>query len=202
MRSALVNVPNTDGSLLLELQSQSPARREAAWPRFESIYRPLILAWCQRRLKPEAAEDLAQDVLLKLSLKFPQMCYNPDRGRFHSWLKATVENALTDYARRQGRQVADAVGGTDNGRMLAYLAGPEADELSSAISNHPVTGAVQALARAQAQVPEAHWKAFCFYHREKRPVEEIAAELGLGVANVYKILQRTRKLVKEGMGHE
>jgi RNA polymerase sigma-70 factor (ECF subfamily) len=186
------------------LQSQSPAKREAAWARFEPRYRPVILAWCRRWPLPlETAEDLTQEILLKLSEKFPQHCYDPDRGRFHSWLKATVRNALTDCSRRQQRQLdGAAVGGTDHGRMLAELASPEAtDQLSHVITNQPVTKAAWAIGAVRAKTEETHWKAFCLYHVEKRPVAEVAAEVGLGVANVYKILQRIKKQLEEEIGH-
>src|SRR5262245_46160569 len=81
--SALMDLPTTDGSLLLAIQSQSPDRREAAWEKFEPRYRPVILAWCLRRPLPrETAEDLTQEILLKLSEKFPDHCYDPDQARF------------------------------------------------------------------------------------------------------------------------
>jgi RNA polymerase sigma-70 factor (ECF subfamily) len=199
-----VDIPTTDGSLLLALQSQSAARREAAWARFDALYRPVILAWCRRwPLPPETAEDLTQEVLLKLSEKFLEHCYDPDRGRFRSWLKVTVRNTLADYGRRQQRQPDNAgVGGTEHGRKLAELVSPEAaDQLSEVIANEPVTREVQAIAQVRARVPELHWKAYCLRRAEERSVEEIARELGLSQANVYKILQRIKKQFAEETGH-
>ncbi|MCI0462405.1 MAG: sigma-70 family RNA polymerase sigma factor [Gemmataceae bacterium] len=198
-----MDLPTTDGSLLLALQSQSPARREAAWEKFEPRYRPVILAWCQRRLPLETARELTQEILLKLSVKFPEHCYDPNLARFRSWLKAVVGNALADYGRRQQRQLdGDAVGGTDHARQLAELVSPEAaEELSEVIASEPATRAAQILAAVQARVPELHWKAFWLYHLEKRSVEEIARELGLSMANVYKILQRIKKLLEEEIAH-
>lgn len=199
-----MNIPTTDNSLLLALQSQSPAKREAAWALFEPLYRPVIHAWCLKRYLPvETARELTQEVLLKLSVKFRQHLYDPDRGRFRSWLKAVVNNVLTDYSRRQQRQVGGAaVGGTDHGRMLAELASPEAGEqLSDAVANQPVTRAAQAIGRVRARVPENHWRAFWLFDVEKRPVAEVAAEVGLRLANVYKISQRIRTQLEEEIGH-
>lgn len=199
-----MNVPSTDGSLLLALRSQDTHRRDAGWDLFEPLYRPVILAWCLRWGLPRPiAEELTQDVLLKLSVKFIQNCYDPQRGGFRPWLKAVVSNALTDHQRHRLRQPDPlAVGGTDHRRMLAELASPEAAEcLSDVIADQPVTRAAQAVAAVRGRVPEAHWKAFTLYHAERRPVEEIAAEVGLQVGNVYKILQRIKKQLEEEVGH-
>jgi RNA polymerase sigma factor (sigma-70 family) len=194
----------TDAKLLLDVQSPCQADREAAWATFELRYRPVIRAWCSKRsLQPETAEDLTQEILLKLSEQFLRRCYDPDRGRFRSWLKAVVSNALTDYWRaRQRRPDAVAIGGTDHGRLLAELASPEsAGQLSEVIATQPVTRAALAVAAVRGRVAEAHWKAFYLYHAEGRPVEEVAAEVGLGVGNVYKILQRIKKQIEEEVGH-
>ena len=58
-----------------------------------------------------------------------------------------------------------------------------------------------ALQSQSPRVAEAHWKAFCLYHGEKRPVAEVAAGVGLGVANVYKIRGRITRQLKEETGH-
>jgi RNA polymerase sigma factor (sigma-70 family) len=189
---------------MLALQSQTPAKRGAAWALFEPRYRPVIHAWCLRRHLPvETARELTQEILLKLSVQFLRHCYDPDRGRFRSWLKAVVENVLNDYSRAQQRQVVGAaVGGTDHGRMLAELASPEAaEQLSDAVANQPVTRAAQAIGRVRSREPEAHWRAFWLFGVEKRPVAEVAAEVGLSRANVYKISQRIRKQLEEEKGH-
>src|SRR5262249_31330930 len=157
-----VDIPTTDAALLTALQSQSPDKREGAWARFEPLYRPVILAWCRSRAPSfEVAEDLSQEVLQKLSQQFPRHCYDPVRGRFRSWLKAVVNNVLTDYARaRQRRLDTDGVGSTEHGRMLAELASPEvADQLSEVIASQPVTRAARAIATVRARVQEAHWRA-------------------------------------------
>jgi RNA polymerase sigma factor (sigma-70 family) len=202
--SALVDIPATDHSLLLALQSQSPARREAAWALFEPRYRPVIHAWCRRRHLPvETARELTQEILLKLSVQFLRHYYDPDRGRLRSWPKTVVENVLTDYARAQQRHlVGTAVGGTDHGRMLAELASPEAaEQLSDAVARQPVTRAAQAIGRVRARVPEAHWRAFWLKDVEERPAAEVAAEVGLRPANVYKISQRISKQLEEEIRH-
>jgi RNA polymerase sigma factor (sigma-70 family) len=199
-----VDIPNTNNSLLLALQSQSPARREAAWASFEPSYRPVILAWCRRwHLPGTAPEDLTQEILLKLSVKFLRHCYDPAAGRFRGWLRATVRRALIDYGRAHKNRPDDgAVGGTDHHGMLANLASPEAaDQLSEVIANQPVTRAARAIARVKARWPETHWKAFVLRHLEKVPGAAVAAEVGLEVWNVYKTADRIKKELEEELTH-
>src|SRR5215468_4661430 len=105
-------IPVTQTSLLLSLQGDIP--RQEAWHGFHARYHDVILAWCRRRELPS---------------------YDPAKGRFRSWLKAVVNNALTDYWRRERRMpVRAGIGGTVFLERLAGLAGPDgADELTGAI---------------------------------------------------------------------
>jgi RNA polymerase sigma factor (sigma-70 family) len=196
-----MDLPPTDPALIRDLQSQTPAKRAAAWAVFDPAYRPVILAWCRRRFhtREDLAEDLTQEVLKKLWEMFPRHYYDPDRGRFHSWLYAVVRNVLNDYSRREaGRPDGDGVGGTDHLGVLAGLEGPEAAaELSRVIGSQPATRTALALARVKASVSERDWKVFFQRFAENRPAAEIAAEMGLSGWNVLKIAQRVRKLLLE-----
>jgi RNA polymerase sigma factor (sigma-70 family) len=197
------NIPPTSAELILALQSQSPAKRESAWARFDPLYRPVILAWCGNRYSSEVAEDLTQDVLQKLSVQFLRNCYDSDRGRFRSWLKAVVNNAMNDYARKVRRQPGIAgAGGTEHGRMLAELVDPAvAERLSEVIMSQPVTKAARAIAAVRGRVQDAHWQAFCLVYVEELSTAEAAAKLGLNVSNVHKITQRVQKQLREEIDH-
>jgi hypothetical protein len=59
-----VPIPSTHISLLCDVREGG---RDGAWAVFQGRYRGVILGWCLRRgLSPDGAEDLTQDVLLKL----------------------------------------------------------------------------------------------------------------------------------------
>jgi RNA polymerase sigma factor (sigma-70 family) len=198
------DIPPTSAELIRALQSQSPEKREGAWEEFDPLYRPVILAWCRHRYPFEVAGDLTQEILQKLAVQFLKKCYDPDRGRFRSWLKAVVNNAMADYARKaQGRPDIDGAGGTEHGRMLAELVdSTAAEQLSEAILSEPVTTRVtRALAAVQGRVQEVHWQAFCLLRNDELSTSEVAARLGLKVSNVYKIEERILKKLREEIEH-
>src|SRR5262249_38745304 len=95
-------IPSTH---LSELDALSTGeRREEAGAAFHARYRDVISGWCRRQLPPEPAEDLTQEVLLKLFRQLPRHPYDPAKGRFREWLMAIVNNAVTDHRRRQQRR--------------------------------------------------------------------------------------------------
>jgi RNA polymerase sigma-70 factor (ECF subfamily) len=189
-------IPSTNASLLLALQKDS--HREEAWGAFQAHYRDVILGWCRRRdLPQDSAEDLTQEILLKLFQELPT--YDPAKGHFRSWLKAVVNNALSNYWRHRRRHPEHfGVGGTGFLEQMARLESPEtADELSGVIEEHGKTIAAEVLRRVQARVEEKTWQAFYRTLVEERPAADVAAELGLTVGAVYKYKCRVKEMVKE-----
>jgi RNA polymerase sigma-70 factor (ECF subfamily) len=195
-------IPSTHISLLCEVSAGG--RRDEAWVVFQGRYRSVILGWCLRQgLSRDGAEDLTQDVLLRLFQQLPQYRHDPSRGQFRGWLKAVVNNALTDFRRRQRRRPEPGgVGGTAFLERLGELAAPEpAGELSAVIEDHARTTAAAVLDRVRAKVKETTWQAFYLTMVEQRPAAEVAAELGLHIASVYKATYRVKQMVQQEYRH-
>ena len=193
-----MSFPSTHLSLLGDIrEGRHP---DESWATFHTRYRDLILGWCLRRgLSADAAEDLTQDVLVKLFERLPRHRHDPDRGPFRGWLKAVVNNALTDFWRRQQRRPEDpAVGGTEFLQRAANIASPEAAcELSEVIEGHARAAAAAVFERVRVKVKETTWQAFYRSVAERRPAAEVAAELNLGVASVYKAAYRVKQMLLE-----
>jgi RNA polymerase sigma-70 factor (ECF subfamily) len=192
MENALVDLPSTHASLLCDLREDN--RRDETWAMFHSRYHRVILRWCARRGLPwDAAEDLTQDVLLKLFQRLPEYQHDPARGQFRGWLKAVVNNALTDFWRRQS---GCAVGGTAFLVRAAVLPSPEAAvELSTAIEGHARVTAAVVVERVRAKLKETTWEAFYQVMVEGRPGAEVAAGLNLSIASVYKATYRVKQML-------
>src|SRR5262249_21709310 len=153
--------PSTHVSLLCNLRDG--VRREEAWAAFQARYCEVIFGWCLRRgLSAHGAEDLTQEVLLKLFEQLPRYKHDPQRGQFRAWLKAVVNNILTDFWRRQQRRPErGGVGGTTFQEWIADLESPEAaGELSQVIETHAQATAAEVLERVRAKVKDTTWRAF------------------------------------------
>lgn len=195
-------IPSTHLSLLCQLGEEG--RHEAAWETFDALYRGVIRGWCLRRGLPlEVAEDLTQDILLKLFQQLPHHKHDPERGQFRAWLKVVVNNTLTDFGRRRQRQPEPGgVGGTAFLERLADLVSPEATtELSSAIEDQAQTLAAEVLQRVRAKLKETTWQAFYQTMIERRPAAQVASELNLSVATVYKANYRVKQMLLQEYHH-
>jgi RNA polymerase sigma-70 factor (ECF subfamily) len=197
-----VAIPSTHISLLCELGEGGG--HDEAWTAFDARYRGVILGWCLRRgLPPDGAEDLTQDILLKLFQQLPRYSHDPARGPFRSWLKAVVNNALTDFWRGQRkRPERGGLGGTAFLERLGGLASPEAaTDLSSAIEDQAQAIAAEVLERVRTKVKETTWQAFYQTMVEQRPAAEVAAALNLSIATVYKSNYRIKQMLLQEYRH-
>jgi RNA polymerase sigma-70 factor (ECF subfamily) len=191
-----MTIPSTHVSLLRALGEEG--RREDAWAVFQACYRDVILGWCRScGLDLHTAEDLTQEILIKLLEALPRHQHDPDRGRFRSWLKTVVRNVVTDQGRRQQRRLErGGVGGSTALERLGNLQSPRAvEELSVAVDRRAAACEADMLDRVRARVEPASWAAFCQRMIERRPAAEVAAELGLTVGAVYKAAERIKRMV-------
>lgn len=196
-----MTIPSTHISLLCDLREDG--RRDEAWRVFHARYRDVIFGWCLRRgLPQDGAEDLTQDILLKLFQQLPRYRHDPVRGQFRAWLKAVVNNALTDFWRRQQGRPERGVGGTAFLERLGGIANPEAaDELSNTIEVQAQTTAAEVLERVRAKLKETTWQAFYQTMVEQRPAADVASELKLSVATVYKANYRVKQMLLQEYRH-
>jgi len=191
-----MTIPSTHISLLRSLGEER--RREDAWLVFQACYRKVIFGWCRRRgLDRHTAEDLTQEILIKLLEALPRYEHDPDRGRFRRWLKTVVHHVLEDHRRRQRHRLElGALGGSTALEWLGDLPASEAvEELSVAVHRRKTAWEAEMLDRVRARVEPTSWAAFCQRMIERRPAAEVAAELGLTVGAVYKAAERIKRMV-------
>lgn len=193
-------IPSTHLSLFLPLQKGE--KNDEGWNAFHARYHHVILTWCLRReLSAAWAEDLTQEIWLKLLREIHT--YDPAKGKLRSWLKAVVNNSLTDFWRRQrGKPERGGIGGSVFLERLGGVADPKAaDELSIALERQVNASAAEVLARVQARLHETTWQAFYQTLVEQRPAKDVAKELGISVSTVYKDTYRVKKMLHEEYGH-
>lgn len=85
-------------SLLNKVKDREDTR---AWRRFDELYGDLVLRYCIRSgLQLSDAEDVRQAVMIQLANALGTFDYDPGRGRFRNYLRATVRHAIYRTARR------------------------------------------------------------------------------------------------------
>src|SRR5262245_5031384 len=76
---------------------------QKAWAEFVAHYGQRIYAWCRRWSLQEAdAQDVTQNVLLRLAQKLKDFSYDPSRS-FRAWLKTLTQRAWSDFVAARGR---------------------------------------------------------------------------------------------------
>jgi RNA polymerase sigma-70 factor (ECF subfamily) len=178
-------------SLLVRLTRPGPAD-ERAWREFVDYYAPVIYRWCVRRnLQDTDAQDVTQQVLLKLATKLPTFTYDPDKS-FRAWLRTLTHHAWADFV--TGRDE----GAPGHPAAWAALASAEArDDLLRRIEDEfDLELLEQAMAAVRSRVEPATWEAFRLTALEGMSGADAARRLGKQVATVYVLRSNVQKLLQ------
>jgi RNA polymerase sigma-70 factor (ECF subfamily) len=190
---AEASVSRTSITLLGRLQSNPNDRQ--AWSDFVSRYGRIIFGWCRHWGLQEAdAEDVTQNVLLRLAQKMPLFVYDPSRS-FRAWLKTLTHHAWSDFvSSRQNRTQ-----GSGDTAMFEVLQSVEAradleKQLDEAFDRELLE---EAMARVRERVAPQTWEAFRLTALEGLSGAEAAAQIPMQVAQVFVARRRVQKMLQE-----
>ena len=191
MANALL--PTTRVSLLTQLR-QDPSD-QAGWDEFVECYGRHIYRWCRRwKLQDADAEDVTQDVLVKLTRKLRAFAYDPSRS-FRGWLKTVAYHAWRDFADSRRRSQPAAGDGLARELLLTLEARDDlAQRLEEAFDLELLEAAK---ARVRLRVAPHTWEAFRLLALEGLPVAEVAATVQMQVAMVYVARSKVQKMLQE-----
>src|SRR5271157_3848959 len=171
---------DTSATLMMRIQ-KDPADQQA-WDEFVQRYRPMIHAWCLRSgAQPSDADDIAEEVLIKLLAAMKKFQYDPTRS-FRSWLKTVTQHAWSDLARSR-RHTTDKAEGliealADSHDALADLE----KQLEDAFGRELLELAMR---RVEKRVKPITWQAFRLTAIENRHGADAAKVLQMPVAHVF-----------------
>jgi RNA polymerase sigma factor (sigma-70 family) len=186
--------PDVDTSITLMMRLQRAPADLQAWDEFVRRYQPMIRDWCLRwGARPVDAEDVAQEVLLKLLAAMKTFQYDPGRS-FRAWLKTVTQNAWIDFVRSHRRESTE-----DPDWFRAILDSRAAlDDLRSRMEDAFDRELLDlAMSRVEKRVKPANWRAFHLTAIEGRAGAEAAQELGLTVARVFIAKHRVQRMLEE-----
>jgi len=184
--------PDTSLTLMLRLQ-QNPADA-AAWSEFVEQYRPMIRAWCLKWGSQNSdADDVAQDVLVRLLKAMTRFQYDPTRS-FRAWLKAVTHNARNDLVSARPAGSAETTSCLDSLVDSSDALADLEERMEDAFNRELLDLAMR---RIEQRVKPTTWQAFKLTALENRPGAEVAAELGLAIALVFVARHRVQKMLEE-----
>jgi RNA polymerase sigma factor (sigma-70 family) len=188
-------LPTTCVTLLTQLR-QHPSD-QAGWDAFVERYGRHIYRWCRNwKLQDADAEDVTQNILVKLTQKLGAFAYDPSRS-FRGWLKTVAHHTWRDF--EDSRRIHAAAGGRQAEDLMLTLEAREdlVQALGKAFDLELLEAAKM---RVRLRVAPHTWEAFRLLALEAVPVAEVAARTQLQVAMVYVAKSKVQKMLQEEIG--
>lgn len=174
------------------LKAVADTENEAAWQRLFDLYAGFVFSLARSKgLKEEDADDVVQDVFIRLAEFLPIFEYSRTKGRFRSYLVNLVYNLIIDKWRIRQR---------DNERMKAYK--DEVVNMAPAdkeFAEHEWQAAAleEALRRIKPEVRPEHYAAFVASTVEGQDTETVMRLYNLSRDNLYQIRKRLTAKLRE-----
>jgi RNA polymerase sigma-70 factor (ECF subfamily) len=189
----------THTSLLARLGDGADA---TAWKEFEERYGELIRSFARSRgFQPADCDDVVQDVLMSLTKAMRSFEYDPQKGRFRAYLKATTLHAISRLV-RQKPGAADL----DTIEDVAWLAGSDQAAEQAWEAEWRANHVRQAMRTLELEFTPSQLRAFQQYAVEGHEARDTAAALQITVNQVYqaksRILKRLVELIEQQVQEE
>ena len=179
---------------------RDPADTES-WRKFHDFYAPLLRRYLKRLgLEENAANDVFQDVFLRLLQNLPTFELDKQRGRFRSYLWKLTYSALVDHARRIKVRVQAEEQWVKRFHDANESESRKVQDELNEINRQQILKRV--LPRVRSATSRTAWT--CFEERllKDRPGADIAAELAISTDAVYvyasRVMKQVRQAVRDG----
>ncbi len=166
-----------------------------AWETFCARYAPHILLWCKRwGLQDADAQDVCQDVLLRLTRVLRTFRYDPSRS-FRAWLKTLSHHAWRDFL--EGRRRSGASSGDPE--AWSCLQDIEArDDLARNLEDEFDRELLEvAMRRVRPRVADHTWEAFRLLAFEGHTGAEVASALEMSISMTFVARSRVQRLIQQ-----
>ncbi len=192
------NYPKTRNSLILRLKETADAE---AWFEFCEIYEPLVLRIARSRgLQNADANDLAQDVFVRIANSVQRWEPDSEKGTFRAWIGTIARNLTIDFLRQKDRQPVSA-----NDPILQSL-----PQRCAASDFYDAEYEKQLFAWAAEKIRPSFqsktWNAFWQTAVELRSVAEVAESLQITTGAIYiarsRVIAKLKKTIERATENE
>jgi RNA polymerase sigma-70 factor (ECF subfamily) len=176
-------------SLLRRLRDET--HNQQAWNEFVDHYGPRIYDWCLRwHLQEADAQDVTQNVLLKLSKRLQAFQYDPSRS-FRAWLKTVTHHAWYDFLEANRR-----LSSSQDSAVLASLeARQDLEHRLEELFDQELLA--EAMRRARQRVAPQTWEAFRLTTLEGLSGADAAERIPMAVSQVFVAKRRVQKTIQD-----
>jgi RNA polymerase sigma-70 factor (ECF subfamily) len=187
----MLSLTDSQTSLTLMQMLRDDPSNAVAWDRFVRRYHPKIYGWCRSWGLQEAdADDVAQDVLAKLTQKMASFRYDQSRC-FRAWLKTITQRVLSDLMASRRR----AVGSLALPVLETVEARADLERRIEEIFNRELLDL--AILRVRERVAPLTWDAFRLTAFEECTGAQASRLLNMPVASVFVAKHRVQKMLKD-----
>jgi RNA polymerase sigma factor (sigma-70 family) len=168
---------------------------QAVWAEFVEHYGGKIFRWCRKwNLQEADAQDVTQNVLLKLAEKLRDFQYDASRS-FRAWLKTLTHHAWSDFV--EGRQRPGLGSGDSRVGVLLHSLEAREDLLKQLDEEFDRELLEEAMGRVRLRVAPQTWAAFRLTVLEGLSGAEAAERIPMQVAQVFVAKRRVQKMLRE-----
>lgn len=189
--------PDTPVTLLAKIAAQMTRQKdELSWVRFFDLYQPAIRKFAEYQGAKGDADDVTQDILLKLVDILRNGKYSADAGKFRCYLATLIRHEVIGHWRKGQARGADNHVSIDNPDAGVEIA----DNQDAGLA----LDAKWRLARHEAAVEHALCKTalaaqtkdiYRAYVLEEMPMKEVMKKFGVSEDVVYQSKTRVNKMI-------
>jgi len=191
-----ISLYRTRGSLLLRLKDRGD---ESSWRDFYNIYGRMIFGYALHfNLSHAEAEDIVQEVVIKVFRQILSFDYSPEQGRFRGWLKTVTKHAVIDFIRRRERRRNTSAQYREHAEVLLEELECSDDDIWRQEREKAMLEV--ALQRVYERVGECCRKVFELFVVERYSAGEVGAQLDMESNAVYACKHRMLKYIREEVG--
>ncbi len=189
--------PDTPATLLAKIAAHVTGQKdEMSWGRFFDLYQPAIRKFAEYQGAKGDADDITQDILLKLVDVLRAGKFSSDAGKFRCYLATLIRREVIDYWRKRKARAGDELVSIDNPDSGIELADSQDPGLALDVKWQ--------LARHEAAVEHALYKTalsaktkdiYRAYVIDEMPLKEVMKKFGVSEDVVYQSKTRINKMI-------